>query len=398
MNFSECISQLLSSTEYGSRDQALKSVKNWAGQDIILYVSNVKLYFDSLENIYKFNRTISSRFSRETVFNLINDQIPKLKAEGEGNVEFEEFFETLLSLVPRNFRITSPISGIRLDGVTELSIPPYKFGYLKDVEGPISNENGHYISVEIRNLYDEKIAISKAENAFLDFARLIVFISGKLDGSIRISTGLPLMPSYSHELMYVNTSSYQVIDERGGWDSSYFSNKIIDKIPVNIDFFCKNKDFKRLWELNDGMINGSKLNDIDSRVINTALALGESALTTSKKNSIIYTCISLEIMFSSDEGALFQRSIGEKISDLFVFVVARDKDSRLKLSKMAKDVYAMRSAIVHGGNKELTDKNLEINSLMRTALSEILNNKKYGRLKSIGDLIEMLKEAQNSYL
>lgn len=57
----------------------------------------------------------------------------------------------------------------------------------------------------------------------------------------------------------------------------------------------------------------------------------------------------------------------------------------------------MRSAIVHGGNKELTDENLAINFLMRAALSEILNNEKFSRLKNIGDLNKMLKEAQNSY-
>lgn len=149
--------------------------------------------------------------------------------------------------------------------------------------------------------------------------------------------------------------------------------------------------------MNEKRINGAALNDIESRLINSAIALGESAITTDKKNSIIYTCMSLEIMFSHDERELFQRSIGEKLADLFTFVVAKDKETRLKTGKYLKKVYGMRSAIVHGGNKELTDDNLLINHLMRAVISEIVNNEKFKNLKNITDLNQMLKDAQNSY-
>lgn len=284
MNFSEHISQLLSSTEYGSRDKAFNSVKSWISQDATLYVSNAELYNECLEEIYEFNEIISSKFSRKTVFELIDTKIPKLKAAEEKKVAPEEFFETLLSVESRNLTITSPISGIRLDGdAKEFSISPYKFGCLNDLEFPIANEIGLYISVEIKGVYDKNIAISKAENAFLDFARLIVFMSGKLDHSILVSTGLPLMPSYSHELMYVKTSSYQVADEQGALDFNSISNKSITKIPVNNEFFCNNEAFNKLWGLNNRRINGPRLNDIDSRIINSAIALGESALTADKK-------------------------------------------------------------------------------------------------------------------
>nr|WP_290441519.1 HEPN domain-containing protein [Halomonas sp. CnH100-B] len=197
--------------------------------------------------------------------------------------------------------------------------------------------------------------------------------------------------------MYVRTSSYQITDDQGNLESASISNNNLEKIPINNNFFSSNETLNKLWELNDKRINGPKLNDIDSRVINSALALGESALTADKKNSIIYTCMSLEILFSYDQGGLFQRSIGEKLSDLFTFIVARDKETRLKTGKVVKKVYGMRSAIVHGGDKELTDENLLVNFLMRAAISEILNAEKFKGVSNIARLYEMLKEAQNSY-
>jgi len=398
MKFSEIIEKLISSTVYGSHEDAYHSVKSWINPQSTLYVNNPELYNDCLEEIYGFSEKIYTRFSRKTVFEFINKKVPKIKSTTEKNFAFDAFFEELLSIKPRNLIITSPISGVRLnDDVRKFSLRSYKFGYLEDLAFPIANESGMYISIEIQDVYDKNIAISKADNAFLDFARLIVFMSGKQDRSIFIRTGLPLMPSYNHELMYVQTSSYQVTDESGSLDSSAVSNKNLEKVPVNNKFFCENESFDKLWDLNERRINGKKLKDIDSRIINSALALGESSITSDKKNSIIYTCMSLEIMFSYDERGLFQRSIGEKLSDLFTFVVAKDKESRLAMSKVVKKVYGLRSAIVHGGSKELTDENLVINIFMRAALSEMINNEKYNKVSTISDLNTMLKDAQNSY-
>lgn len=237
MNFSDHIYNLLSSTEYGPREKIYHSIKSWPTEKTTLYVSNAEIYNDCLENIYGYNKKIFSRFSRETVFKYINEQIPALKKSEIGKLDSEDFFKNLLSVEPKNLTITTPISGIRLNNnIRDFSIPPYKFGYLSDLDFPISNENGLYISVEIKDVYDRNIAISKAENAFLDFSRLVVFISGKLDHSILISTGLPLMPSYTHELMYVKTSSYQIFDEKGNFESGSISNKNIEKVPVNNDF------------------------------------------------------------------------------------------------------------------------------------------------------------------
>ncbi len=54
------------------------------------------------------------------------------------------------------------------------------------------------------------------------------------------------------------------------------------------------------------------------------------------KNSIIYTCIALEILFSFDDGSLFQKSIGDRLVDTFVFIVAKDRQSRLDTSERIK--------------------------------------------------------------
>lgn len=399
MKFDEIINKLLSVVVSGSREEALRSSKNWLSQDRSLYVTDAETFNSSLEKLYEFNGKVSSRFSRKTVFDYISKQVPRLKStDNSQTIEAEEFYKDFLVAKPKSVTVKSPISGIRLDNcVREFSLGDYKFGFMGDLTIPMSNESGMFISVTIENVYDSSIAIYKAETAFLDFVRLVVFISGKLDKSIFISLGLPLSPDMSHEQMYVNTSSYQVTDLDGNLLSGNISNKLVEKIPVNNPFFCENKYFHNFWKLLSNKINNRKMTDMESRMLNSALALGESAFTKDKKNSVIYTCMSLELMFSFDEVGFYQRSIGEKLSDIFTFVVATNKEARREISNLFKKVYRMRSAIVHGGDKELTDENLLINHLMRNAIANMMNDEKYHNIKNISQIYEMLRDAQNSY-
>lgn len=254
MTFTELFKKLLSEVDFCSQEElALKSTKYWFSLNGSLYVKNTEIYGDCLEKIYGLNKNIASRFSQKTVFNFINRKVTKIKRyEGPFPKDILSFFEPLLSIKPRDLLVTAPISGIRLDyGIREFELSIYKFGYLNDLKIPISNEKGMYIRVMIKDVFDNEIAISKATNAFFDFARLIVFMSGKQDKSILISTGLPLRPDLNHERMYVSTSSYQITDENGTLDSATISNTHLEKVPVNNDFFVKNKYFYKLWSLNE---------------------------------------------------------------------------------------------------------------------------------------------------
>ncbi|WP_139834938.1 HEPN domain-containing protein [Pseudomonas sp. B35(2017)] len=399
MSLKELIQSVLSVIEHGSHEEVMAAPRGWIVKEKGLYVTDIAKYNQFLEMIYGADKVVSSRFSRVTIFEFLNKQFPKLKISNQ-EVEFDEklFFKDFYDVKPRNLLVTAPISGIRLDGgVKNFELSIYKFGYLQDLQFPIANESGMYVSVLVKNIYDKVKAVQKANDAFLNLAKIIVFMSGKLDRSISIETGLPLKPSVSHEQMYVSTSSHQVSDEGGPLDWANIKNELREKIPVNNSFFSENTDFRKLWVLYGKKHNGEKLNDLESRILNSALALGESAITNDTRNSIIYTCISLEILFSLDEGGLFQKSIGEKLSDVFSFIVAKDVEARLEVGRLVKKVYGLRSAIVHGGDKELSNENLVVNFFMRLAINELLNGERFSAVTSLKDIYELLKRAQNSY-
>lgn len=375
------------------------SFKSWSSQDgTSVVTTNSAGYHNLLESLACDNSKIASRFSRKTIYKFIENRLPRLKRSGQIPESSEIFFKELLEQEPTSMVVSMPISGIRLDGgVRSFELACFRFGYLQDLETPMANQSGMYISTTINNAYDKEIALQNAENAFLNFSKLIIFLSGKQDKSIFIETGLPLKPDLSHEQMYVSTNSYQIQDAQGRMSSGDVKTIYIEKIPVNNDFFTSKEVLGKLWELYDRKHTGTKLGDLESRILNTALALGESASTKDIRNSILYTCIALEILFSRDDGALFQKSIGQNLADLFAFIVAKDAPTRKEIAKLTKKVYGMRSAIVHGGDKEMSNENLIVNHFMRGALAELLTAERFKDAKHLSTIYEMMSDAQYSY-
>jgi len=375
------------------------SFKSWPSPDgTSVVVTDSNAWHNALENLASENSTITSRFSRKSIYKFIENRLPSLKRSGQIPESSERFFKELLEQEPTSMVVSVPISGIRLDGgVRSFELVCFRFGYLQDLEIPMASQSGMYISTTIKDAYDKDIAFQKAENAFLNFAKLIIFLSGKQDKSILIETGLPLKPDMSSEQMYVSTNSYQIQDAHGRISSAEVKNILIEKIPVNNEFFTSGEVLGKLWGIYERKHTGNKLGDLESRIINTALALGESASTKDIRNSILYTCIALEILFSRDDGALFQKSIGQNVADLFAFIVAKDAPARKEIVKLTKKVYGMRSAIVHGGDKEMSNENLVVNYFMRGALGELLTAERFKDAKRLSTIYEMMLDAQYSY-
>lgn len=401
MSFTEKMSAMMELLRLINTDDLIKetSYKSWTsldGTSIVATDSNT--YFIVLELLAIENSTIASRFSRKTIYKFIEDRLPKIKRSGEIPVSAEVFFSELLEQQPTSMTITVPISGIRLDdGIREFELACFNFGYLQDLEMPLANQKGIYISTIISEVYDKEIAYEKAENAFLNCGKLIVFLAGKQDKSILIETGLPLKPDMSHELMYVSTNSYQIRDAKGFMSTGDIRNKTIEKIPVNNPFFTSREELGKLWGLYERKHTGAKLQDLEARILNTALALGESASTKDMRNSILYTCIALEVLFSHNDASLFQKSIGQNVADLFAFIVAKDVSGRKHVAKLTKKVYGMRSAIVHGGDKELSNDNITVNHFMRGALTELLTAERFKNTKRLSTIYDMMQDAQYSY-
>jgi hypothetical protein len=411
MKLLELLNTLLNFIEKTSEINSSIYPKSWIiNSNEMLFISrdNIEAYSITIENIYGINKNIYTRFTRKKVYEFIENKILMAKRK---DIKFtkkisETFFKELENIKPYSRYIISPISGIRLDNLNKINISIFEIGKINQLKSNLftNDEDGYYIAVKINDIYDDAIAIEEAKNRFSDFIRIIVFLSGKNDKEILIKTGLPSYPSISHEQMYVETSFYQITENmKDEFPSSEMNNRYIEKIPVDNNFFTKNKDFTKLWDiyekqsLNKNISKKDKKDTMEKRLLYASIAIGESALSRNIKNSIIYTSMALEILFSFNENSMFQRSIADKLSDTFAFFIGVDKETRLSASKLIKTFYGLRSALVHGGNKKVNNDYIVINMYLRFIIKELLNNEKYKNIKTINDLYTMVKEAQYSY-
>lgn len=390
-------------------DTEISHSKAWFNKNEVLFVShkNIEQFNLILESIYSHNEKIYTKFTRQKIYKFIEDEIVKEKKKKTTFTEkaSKVFFKILEEQEPYNRYIIAPISGLRLDSVNKINISIFEIGKANQLKSILSNDvDGYYIAVKINNIYDDLLAIEEAKNKFLDFIRIIVFLSGKNDKKILIKTGLPSYHSLSHEQMYVETSSYQITENiKDEFPSSQMNNIHLEKIPVDNDFFANNEDFIKLWKiyekqsLNKNITKKDKKDTMEKRLLYASIAIGESALNRNIKNSIIYTSMALEILFSLNENSLFQQSIADKLSDTFAFLTGTDKETRLNASKAIKTFYSLRSALVHGGNPKVNNDYTVINMYLRAIINELLNNKKYENIKTINDLYTIVKEAQYSY-
>jgi len=404
LKLDELMNKGLSLIEIGiTSDVGIVRAKSWFNKDEVLYISqnNIEQFNQILEQIYSLNENIYTRFTRQKIYKFIEDVIVKQKKDQSLFQEeiSKNFFKIFEEQEPYSKYIIAPISGIRLDNVDKINISIFEIGKQSSLNSFLSNDaDGYYIAVKIDNIYDDLIAIEEAKNKFLDFIRLIVFLSGRNDKKILIKTGLPSYPSISHEQMYVESSSYQIAENiEDEFPSSTMNNIHLEKIPVDNDFFCKHENFIKIWELYEKKHSNKKTSKIETRLLNAAIAIGESAQSKNTKNSIIYTSMAFEILFSFNEGSLFQKSIGDRLADTFAFIVATDKVSRLNAIKSVKEFYRLRSALVHGGDRKMNSDYIVFNRLLSSVISELLNNEKYKSIKNIDNLYAMVKEAQNSY-
>jgi hypothetical protein len=402
MSLERVLNDALSLIGVCAPSDAQRKPKAWffADQNVAYVVDEFQSFAEKLEETYKFNPLIAKRFGRKTIYSYVEKRLVATKKAGGifSKEDASDFFQTFLDIKAKSIRVLAPISGIRLDQAESCAIGIFEVGYEKNLEWPLSSEeDGMFVSVPLHDVYDNTLAFENAKANFEDFVRLIVFLAGRYDGLIALKIGLPRLQNVGPMQMRTEAQSYVIVEVDGSPSAGNHSNPILERLPVNADFFANSPDFSKVIKLYGMRQKGDSITEMEGRIVNAALAIGESLRTTDKKNAIIYSCIALETLFSYDDGSLFQKSIGDRLADAFAFFAGTDLESRLEASKLVKRVYRMRSALVHGGDKNALGEHFAINQLNRAVVRQLLNDERFAKVTKIDHLYDMIKRAHYSY-
>lgn len=352
--------------------------------------------------------------SKETKTDFILRELILSKTENNNYTidNTKHLVQQLIELEIETTQVVTNIIGIALaDNQEPIQLGCFEIGYNRDIKNKTSqiksipkdffqNENLLYFKANIfhLDLQDHKGSQEKILLYSLDFIRLLLFISGDFNFQYKVQINSASYHEFGNLIItdlqtyYYFTLDWQSLGMSGAKETTY---KLHINDMVSSDYYAS---FHKLWELYEKKSQNSTLiTDIEKRVVSASLAIGESIRSEEKRNALIYTCIALEALFSYDEGQLFQKSIGEKISNCLAFIVGTNKEGRKGIIKHTKEIYSARSALVHGSQPSKSIDLYWINDFIRTAISELLNNKKYKDIRTIKQLYDLITDTQLSY-
>ena len=118
---------------------------------------------------------------------------------------------------------------------------------------------------------------------------------------------------------------------------------------------------------------------------------------SSPPSAFIKAAIALEIIFTPSKQAIIAPSIVSQISESIALILGSSVDERLKIEKRVKDLYELRSKIVHSGNKDINQVDYKtLLEIARSVIIRILTSDKLNSVDSVQDLYTILKKFKYS--
>jgi len=145
------------------------------------------------------------------------------------------------------------------------------------------------------------------------------------------------------------------------------------------------------------MANMNSLNKFQKRILLAIEWIGQSIRESLPQSAFLKAAIALEIIFTHNEKTIINASILSQISEGTALILGKSVDERLEIETEVKNLYGLRSAIVHSGNKDISrSDHLKILKVSRNVLTKLLTDEKLMSIDSVENLYKLLKQIKYS--
>jgi hypothetical protein len=227
---------------------------------------------------------------------------------------------------------------------------------------------------------DDKSALIIADNLFRSFESAVRYVLGYT--SYRYDVGI-LRFKYPYQSRYL-AFSRMTISEGVSLEGT------IDEVDLaNNHFIDTGAGHDKVWNL----IMKSTLTDIEKRILRAIDWIGKAIYDHDQKDSFVQYMFAVESLLSFKEsGVIIGPSIMYQIAEFAAFVIGKDLMNRKIVAKEVKDLYGIRSAIAHGGDKVIDEKTIRRAFMLCKALvMKLLTQPQYVTMKSITDLADWVE-------
>ena len=133
-----------------------------------------------------------------------------------------------------------------------------------------------------------------------------------------------------------------------------------------------------------------KRNGLEDRLISAIQWAGKATVEGKKEEAFLLYAISLESLVLLDNE---KEELTYRLRTRVAHLLGKDLENRKKISAKVRDLYEIRSKIVHSGWFQVTDADLSLMRLYsKGCILHILNDEPFSSMNSINSLVEWFNE------
>lgn len=133
-----------------------------------------------------------------------------------------------------------------------------------------------------------------------------------------------------------------------------------------------------------------KRNVVEDKIISSIQWAGKATVEGKKEEAFLLYAISLESLILLENE---KEELGYRLRTRVAHLLGSDLESRLKISNKVRDLYKVRSQIVHSGSYQVTDADVYLlRSYSKNCILHILNNEPFSSMESTESMVHWFDE------
>ncbi|MBO0493856.1 HEPN domain-containing protein [Pseudomonas sp. Marseille-Q1929] len=135
------------------------------------------------------------------------------------------------------------------------------------------------------------------------------------------------------------------------------------------------------------------VDEIGRKISRAVEWVGEAYIEKNKASAFLKVAVAMEALLKSNEKGVINASIVSTIAEQCAFLLGGDPDDCIEVEDKVKEMYGVRSSIVHSGSSSVDDSTLQdFLDLIRQIIFKVMELKSSLNLKSMSELQAVLKK------
>lgn len=375
------------------RESPTAAVKTFSsGKETVSFVSvGVLKEFNLITcKLYSQNQIVQDSYTLQNFIYELVDLLRILNKEDRNanNEDWETLVKQLIERPDIQTEISFPIYGVLLDSPL-IELGEFKI-YKKEAltnkysnssnPGKLKIDSEYFLALTVVAKSIEK-CIEDAEKKFFAFENVANFITGGFHKTHKISLFNSWFFSQFEHLVFANN---QILG--GGKTLHMFT-------PVKIDnpYFSNKKDgYGEVWNLIT-----SKRSDLQDKILESIEWSGKASVETDDNKALLLYMIAIEAILNYAHNSSLHVPITLSLADSVAFLLGKNKQSRIQYANYISKLYSIRSGIVHGSVRQISELDLHIAfSLCHQIIKKIVCEEPYKSFTSKKQLSEYLLKEQ----